>query len=830
MGCIRPPRKLLVWTVSLFGTGMLCTAAEPIRFEVHAGEQIEVSPTMYGLFFEEINHAGDGGIYAEMVQNRTFEELRKPKGFRIDDGRWVTPTGWTSPPLRPKSTLHAWSVVADNGAQVRISPDESNPLNAHRTTSMKVEVLNAAGRAGVSNEGYWGMSVVEGEYYNLSFYARGEKSVSLLATLESADGSRVYASAPIEYVGGNWRKYQCRLRAGDTDPKARLVIAIAEPTTMWLDVVSLFPENTFKNRPNGLRRDLMEVLKDMRPTFLRFPGGCVVEGLSLDNRFIWHQTIGDIAERPGHWNLWGYRSTDGLGFLEYLQMAEDLDAEIMYVVNVGISCQAREAEFAPDVETIIQLYLQETLDALEYAMGDANTTWGALRATHGRVEPFKIKYVEIGNENSGDAYLRAYSLFYAAIKAKYPEIVTIANQSSSRQGYPIELYDEHYYADPTWFFDNADRYDTYDRNGPKIYVGEYAVNQRVGDGNFLGALAESAFMIGMERNADHVVMTSYAPLFENVHDRFWPVNLIRFDSSRVAGRSSYYVQKLFSQHVPTVILGSQLSNVPTVTPEPKGKIGLRTYLTDAEFKDIRVTANDRLIYSDDFGSGATSWDPKSGHWTMSNGAYRQTDTHATNATALVGDMSWEDYTLELKARKNAGKEGFIILFRYNDDHHLQWNLGGWGNTRHVIQAPEEIVAEAPGTIEEDRWYDIKIVLNGHMVSCYLDGKRIHQIELKLEGPRLFANAGYDRETGELVIKLCNATENVMPVEIGLSGLHSIGSKGTQIRLSADPLSENTLDEPKRIHPNTSTFDGVTDRFTFPAEAWSLNVLRIKADM
>jgi alpha-L-arabinofuranosidase len=293
----------------------------------------------------------------------------------------------------------------------------------------------------------------------------------------------------------------------------------------------------------------------MKPGFLRFPGGCVVEGVTLHNRIRWKDSIGDIAQRRGDFNLWGYYNTYGLGYHEYLQLAEDLGAEAMYVVNCGMSCQARRpAQIAGASE--LQFYVQDTLDALEYALGPATSEWGAQRAANGRAEPFKLKYIEIGNENHGPDYERHYKVFHDAIKAKYPRIITIADVRMA--GNPVEIVDDHFYVDPGRFFNMANSYDDADRNGPKIYVGEYAVNRGVGTGNLLGALSEAVFMLSLERNADIVVMCSYAPLFENVNQRNWPVNLILLDSARCAGRSSYQMQKVFAMNRPDVVLQTQV--------------------------------------------------------------------------------------------------------------------------------------------------------------------------------------------------------------------------------------------------------------------------------
>ena len=829
--CCLLGAALLGTSLGLLAAGA-CLGAVQVTVDAQ-GRRIPVSPDLYGIFYEEINHAGDGGLYAEMVQNRTFEENALSANMRREDGHVVTANGWRYP-WKPRSDLHGWSAVAEDGAEVLLALDNAQPLNRQSPHAMRVEVGGVGGRAGFANEGYWGMSVTAGEDYVLSFHARGEPRATVTASLESADGTKRYAEATVRGVGGDWDRYLCALTAGETDPKARLVLSIDRPTTLWFDIVSLFPAKTYRGRLPGLRADLVGKLEELRPKFLRFPGGCVVEGCTLDNRIQWKQTVGDIAQRPGHWDLWGYRATDGLGFHEFLQLAEDLGAEAMYVCNVGMSCQARRAEIAATEEEIIGVYLQDTLDALEYAMGPAHGRWGSQRARNGHPEPFRIKYVEIGNENHGPDYHRAYRIFQPAIKARYPDVMTIANQAVPDA--TVEIIDEHYYVAPDWFFANANRYDRYDRDGPKIYVGEYAVNQGVGGGSLLGALAEAAFMLGMERNSDLVVMASYAPLFENVNDREWPVNLIRFDSSRVVGRSSFQVQRLLAENLPTVMLEAAVLDLAAREPPvPRGRIGLRTWRTDAAYRDIRVSRGDEVLFASDFAAGADDWEPRrpGGRWAVADGLYRQSDAEATDTLTLAGDPTWSDYTLEVKARRNRGEEGFMVVFRGQGRDHVQWNLGGWGNSRHAVQVVNgdaaTIVAEAPGSIEAGRWYDVKVVLAGERVQCFLDGELIHDVRVRPGvAADFFANAGIDEAAGEVVVKLVNANAESRDVHLVLEGFGGIDADARVITLSGEhPGDENTLDDPLRIAPVESAISAAAESFPHAVPPWSVTVLRMK---
>jgi alpha-L-arabinofuranosidase len=591
-------RSLLISTTVLLSISVVraqAPATQPLTMTIDASApRVRVSPEMYGIFFEEINHAGDGGLYAELIQNRDFEAGLPPEGWRIDGEQLVTPSGWGTKKW-VATDLPGWSFIKEGDAEGSMQLESTDPLNERNPHSLKLTVEKLGERCGVVNSGYWGMNIVKGDWYDVSLYAHSEggRGIGLVFSLESEDGKVVCARATLPEIGrrgrggggggggvetgdttpaanGEWRKYSMGMLAMESHANCRLVITPIEPGTMWLDVVSLFPRKTFKNRPNGMRPELAQMLVDLKPGFLRFPGGCIVEGATLNTRINWKDSIGDIAQRRGVFNLWGYYTSNGLGFHEYLQLAEDLGAEAMYVCNAGLSCQARSrqpTEFCKDED--LPKFVQEALDAIEYATGSPDSYWGGVRAANGRIEPFKLKYVEIGNENRGPEYQKRYKVFYDAIKAKYPKIITIADTRMPET--PMEIVDDHFYRTPQVFFDMASHYDASPRNGPTVYVGEYAINRNVGTGNLLGALAEAVFMLNLERNADLVQMCSYAPLFENVNHRAWPVNLIRFDSSRVIGRSSYQVQKLFANNRPDFVLSTKIEQAPYV-PLGEGQV------------------------------------------------------------------------------------------------------------------------------------------------------------------------------------------------------------------------------------------------------------------
>ena len=641
------------WLVLLVAAPVL--TAEPLTLKVHVDRPgIKISPMLYGIFFEEINRAGDGGIYGEMIQNRSFEDDRGDRD------------------IKPTKTP-GWTLVKSAGAEATMALDASQPICPQNPNSLRLEIAKtAAGRVGVANEGFKGIAVQKGAEYLFSVYARAIGFQGPLAvSIEEKDG-KVLASAKIEGVGTEWKQFACAISAAETSATARLVIAAGSTGTLWIDQVLLFPKATWNGRPNGLRPDLAEMLKAMKPSFVRFPGGCYVEGDRLPNAFRWKNSIGDPVQRPGHWNLWGYRSTDGLGYHEYLQMCEDLGAEPLFVFNCGMSHeqqggQAKGAVIVPDLDE----YLQDALDAIEYANGPADSKWGSLRAKAGHPAPFNLKYMEIGNENGGPTYDKHYSLFYKAIKAKYPEMHLVAN-CMTRPG-PVDINDEHYYSSPEFFMSRTHQYDKYKRDGVKVYVGEYAVTAGAGKtGNLQAAIGEAAFMTGMERNSDVVLMASYAPLFVQVNWRQWSPDAIQYDNSRVCGTPSYYVQKMFSETRGDVVLDMDFDAPSMAVGGKAGAIGVGTWATQAEFKDIEITQGDKVLFQSDFSQGTKGWKPLHGQWQVKDGALQQTGVSnklgGDESRIMLSGKKWKDYTLTLKARKLGGHEGFLISFNGADEH------------------------------------------------------------------------------------------------------------------------------------------------------------------
>jgi alpha-L-arabinofuranosidase len=790
-------------------------AAETARITVDMDQPGHAVPaTLHGLFFEDINYGGDGGLYAELVQNRSFED---------------------------QEPLYNWSEAAKGGAAGRLSVVSESPLNAANPHFLRIYVSNPGTEGyGTENTGFDGIALRKGDDYFFSIYAhrRAGDSAALNVALRDANGNPL-AGTIITNISEVWQKFETKLTSPATVTNARLVVLAANAGVVDVDMISLFPGKTFKGRRNGLRADLAQAMADVHPGFLRFPGGCIVQGRDMANAYRWKDTIGDVAERKQNWNFWRdarspeYDQTFGLGFFEYFQLCEDIGAEPVPVINCGMCFQG-------DPNTPVPLdqlgpFVQDALDLIEFANGGTNTTWGAQRAAMGHPTSFDLKFLAIGNEQWQQVYFDRYDIFYRAIKAKYPQINIICSAgpfpgdanwrfawNQLRTGSHAEVVDEHYYSPPQWFYENMDRYDNYDRNGPKVFVGEYAARGN----NLRAALAEAAYMTSLWKNSDEVLMASYAPLFAKFGHDQWHPDLIWFDNTRVLRTPNYFVQQQFARNRPDVYLPTTVE-ASTILPHPAGLIGVGTWKTQAEYKDLRVTAPDgRVLFESDFSNGFGGWKTSGGDWKVMNGALRQT-AGGENLRAVVGDPAWSDYTLTLKARKLGGSEGFLILFHTPEiENPVWWNLGGWGNTEHSLQGGDLAEDHVRGSIETGRWYDIRIELRNGKVRAYLDGKLIHEVNPK-PIPVVYAAAGRDNRAGELILQMVNPFSEPTPVNVKLNGAVGLGGKARTITLAnPSPDAENTFDNPNAIAPQMGEFSGVAPEFSCTLPPHSLTTFRI----
>ncbi|MBT2592716.1 carbohydrate binding domain-containing protein [Pedobacter sp. ISL-68] len=556
----------------------------------------KVQPNMWGVFFEDINFGADGGIYAELIKNRSFE-FAKPL------------MGWTISRRNPRE-----------GEVLVVNRKEVNSTNPRY-----LQVKKQTDDFELINEGFKGIGVKKGMRYDFSvMYRQAKPGVRLTLLLKAAD-NKVIGQGRLtpDQTGGDWKKQSASFTATETDPKAKFAIGFQGKGNIDLDMISLFPSDTWKNRPQGLRADMVQLLADMKPGFIRFPGGCIVEGTDLANRYQWKKTIGPIENRQLLMNRWNiefahrpapdYYQSFGLGFFEYFQLAEDIGSDALPILNCGMACQYNSAEVASLDE--LDPYVQDALDLIEFANGDVNTKWGKMRADLGHPKPFNLKMMGVGNENWGPQYLERLAIFTKAIKAKYPDFKLIYSSGTGPDGDRFDLLnttlrsnnadfiDEHYYRPADWFLKNAGRYDNYPRNGSKVFVGEYAVhadNSIIGSNrnNWQSALASASLMTGLERNADVVQMASYAPLFAHIDAWQWAPDMIWVDNLKSYGTPDYYVQKQFSTNKGT--------DVVSVTLDEKNIIGqdglYASAVTDQAKKEliIKIANNSDQAQNIDF--------------------------------------------------------------------------------------------------------------------------------------------------------------------------------------------------------------------------------------
>ncbi|MCR5742330.1 MAG: carbohydrate binding domain-containing protein [Lachnospiraceae bacterium] len=721
--------------------------SEPKNYTINidAADKVhDISDMLYGIFIEDINFAADGGLYAEMVQNRSFEFGSLAAG----------------------DELHAWSKVGSIDFKA-VTDDAEGCLNMNNPNY--AVLTNTSGSvAGIANRGFLdGLSITSGASYTFSIYARGLEGYTgpIYATL-SASG-KTAGEAVITAVSDTWNKYELTITSDVTASSGVSLNVCIDDGSVAIDMVSLFPVDTFNGRAGGLRRDLAEKLAALEPAFLRFPGGCVVEGVTLANAYDWkdsigvdenrdpllfNNTYGDVAARKQGQNIWTNENTSndqnpsymtyGLGFFEYFLLAEDIGAIGVPVINCGLECMAQGHGLGPDVGTEeFERYIDDALDLVEFCRGDETTVWGQARIAMGHEEPFELKYIGIGNEQWGEKFFDHYEAFVEAFeKAReenpemYGDIELMFTAGTDDGDSGAAMYraayermtdwlgdnpdktaadyagaiDHHYYNTPEWFLTHNDYYDetNYARSaenvldytyagGLNVFLGEYAAQSNT----LNAALAEASYMTGLERNGDIVVMAAYAPLFGNTTVVHWAPDLIWFNNNTSTASINYYVQQIFAINAGTTLLSSQMDGAEIPFTGLTGAVGVGTWSTSAQFSDITVTDNETgevlaAANLTDESALSTEWTKVSdGLWSITDGwlvqSSKTTNTgkySTTGTAAYFGDSTWSNYTLTMTARKTGGQEGFLIPFAVQDkDNNYFWNIGGWGNTVSCLQ-------------------------------------------------------------------------------------------------------------------------------------------------
>lgn len=776
------------------------------RIKVYQNDSYKKLGDLYGLFFEDINHAADGGLYAELVQNRSFEFCE------IDKKDYTPLTAWE------KSEDIKWEVISDR------------PLNAENIHYLKVETVKKG--CYIRNLGFnTGIFAEAGKKYDFSVFARFiaakdaknvESEGELAITIVDEEG-RVCAKAdaPITAAGDIWRQYKLELLAEKTTYNGRLVITFENAGVYELDMVSLFPQDTFMGRKGGLRKDIAEALKEMKPKFMRFPGGCLTHDGSLNDHdrnsmYRWRRTLGKIEERPTWRNNWRYNQTLGLGYYEYFCFCEDIGAKPLPVLPGGFN--PHKGEGVP-IENIGE-WVQEALDLIEFANGDADTKYGAIRARMGHPLPFNMEYIGIGNEEIGEGFFERYPYFHSAIREKYPEIKIINSAGPFAVGegyeagwisakmYGSDLIDEHYYSSPEWFLANMHHYDDYDENGPKVFLGEYA-----SWGNtYYNAIVEAAYMTHLEK-AKAVALACYAPMLCNVDYVNWRPDMLWFNNHAIMKTPNYFVQKMFMEHQGTDEVKTELSELSNV---------IRLIDKDTVSGRIAIQGNDVK---------GRIWDVT---LTKKNTGevLKAADIDITdNNEHKIFDVDEEkDYALEFKFKRSAGRKGLKIFFGKNAGSFLLWEFGGWDNwdcnITSTINGRGSAISHRIFHVE-DIEYSLKLEVSGRNIKTYVNGEPYNDTTDRLpELEELYVAASTDSVTKETIVKVVNLTGEDKNVEIVLDGAPKTMAEVTALE-GYELSAENTFERPDYIGLTRETRTVKDNKLIHTFESHSVNVIVFK---
>ena len=819
--------------------------------KINANEKLHPTGDLYGIFFEDINHAADGGLYAEMVRNRSFE-------FCDVDNRDYTP-------------MTAWELIGRDGGVPQGGVESVYPLNVNNTHYLRIsngtrQGLDVTGTVGVVNCGYnTGLPLRAGAEYKFSMFARRDVNwkSKIEVRLESVDGA-LYGKAELAVDSPEWKKYEATLTSDTEDFSGRLVILIHDAGSVCLDMVSLFPKDTFRGRENGLRPDIAEMLAALKPKFMRFPGGCLthdgdVDEHARDAMYRWRNSVGPLEARPSKRNNWGYNQTYGFGYYEFFLFCEDIGTKPMPVLPGAFN--PHRQYWVPMDE--MQPWIDEALELLEFANGSVDTKWGAVRAELGHPEPFNIEYIAIGNEEIDEGFFERYPLFHRAIAEKYPDvkILNTAGPWASGKGFDLGWesarkwgsygVDEHYYVAPDWLIQNYERYfsDFYDPNGPKVFLGEYASRGNT----FYNALCEAAYMTSFELCADRVALTCYAPLLCNADYVNWRPDMIWYNNHEIFGIPSYYVQKMYSVNQGDVTLGVGTD----ITPEDEafeperiaGGFAFGAGRGEVAFRGIKVNGEDAV---------ASDIEVKDGDWTYKDGDLERGALPAPDGEGrprrrgpvqevmLHGD--WDDFTFECTVCSNEEpmefpprhpggesvkfRHGIMLSFCVGENAEFSWHIGGWRGVESFLgcrnRGYDDRLSTTPFEFETGREYALSLERCGSRIVAKIDGVVIHEVEYAPKPPRrIYVSSTLDEAAGEVIIKAVNVRPTPVRMTVEVEGAGS-GARTVKLEtLTADSLeATNTFESPEAVATKFSSFDveGVPFEYDFPAH--SVNIFRI----
>ncbi len=838
------------------------SAGEDIHLRIDANttsldESYDISDLLYGIFLEDINYSVDGGLYAEMVKNRSFEY-----GSYAADGH-----------------AHGWLLTDSEAVTLQTVNGSVDGTALHANNPTYAIVTNVTeGPQGISNHGFLdGMAVEGGAGYRFSAFLKGLDGYqgSIVVRLADTTG-KVYAESSIEAISDSWMQYEIVLTPSESANANLSLDVLIGKGSVAMDMVSLFPTDTYNGRKNGLRKDLVEYLAALHPAFLRFPGGCAVEGMGTDSIYRWKdsigngeklvingvETVGDVAVRPQATGVWGesaadpYYRTYGLGFYEYFLLCEDLGCLGVPVLNAGMTCPDQSGQYLVydvDSEEFAQC-VQDALDLVEFCRGGQETTWGAIRIAMGHPQPFELRYICIGNAQWQAEYYEHFEKFQEAFDnaaLKQPQLyqdieLIVANGSSSLDRHAWDLVrddpqyaglvDERYEEAPSWFLNNVDRYDSYDRQGTPVSIGGYA-----GKSNSLEtALSEAAFLTGLERNGDLVEMSCYAPLFGNETSNQKSPDLIWFNNNSVYGSADYYVQKLFMNNAGSIRLPAELTGVSSKN-SLAGKVGLGSWTAEASFDDLRVVSNStgEVLYEEDFSDAPSQMEAISGNFLVENGVLTQSLQEASQAgqignVAYFGNASWQDYTLTVKAVKVEGEGGFLIPIAVTgQDDNLFWDLCAQDGSVSCLQSVSAGEGTGPLTgtsssyqIEPGVTYDLKVEVGLDRVKCYVNDELL--IDYVAEPVKSIYQSSCLGEDGSLILKLVNITGFPAPIAVTIDhfdGFQPIGA--LQVVSGSAPSAINSLQEPENVTMINGSIE-VGEDFVYTLPPYSASVIRIPA--